>query len=206
MRIAYVDASGGASEDMLLAALLGAGASLAAVQSAFGALQAASPDIAISVAVEAAGTDDAAASRVQLSAHRPITVRSWPEVADVIAGAELDDEVRDTALAAFYSFAQFDSAAHGIDLSEVEFAATAALDAIGGIVGFCAALRSLEISELICSPLADGTCSPAALALLTALATQWGSQPEMTVLGTGAGAAHPGSARSGALVRIFVGD
>ena len=85
-------------------------------------------------------------------AHRPVR-----EIYELLEGADLPDRVRARARAVFERLATVEGAIHGIDPADVELHEVGALDSIIDVVGVCAALESLGIAEIRCSPIALGS-------------------------------------------------
>src|SRR6185436_10900276 len=85
-------------------------------------------------------------------AHRPVR-----EIYELLDGADLPDRVRARARAVFERLATVEGAIHGIDPADVELHEVGALDSIIDVVGVCAALESLGIAEIRCSPIALGS-------------------------------------------------
>ena len=84
--------------------------------------------------------------------HRPAG-----EVLDLIARADLPTRVRDRALAVYRALAEVEGEIHGIPTDEVELHEVGATDAIIDVVGACAALESLGVDRIVCGPLAVGS-------------------------------------------------
>ncbi len=84
--------------------------------------------------------------------HRPVR-----EIDRLLERADLPDRVRARARAVFARIATVEGAIHGIDPADVELHEVGALDSIIDVVGVCAALESLDIAEIRCSPVALGT-------------------------------------------------
>ena len=83
--------------------------------------------------------------------HRPAR-----EIDALLDAAELPERVRARARAVFRRLAAVEGAIHDIDPDDVELHEVGALDSIIDIVGVCAALESLGIDEIRCSPIAVG--------------------------------------------------
>lgn len=141
-RHAWVDASAGIAGDMLLGALIDAGADLAAVRAA---VEAVAPDSVrlTADAVTRAG-QRAVKITVEVLADDP-PHRSWATIKETIERAGLDPITRSRALAVFGRLAQAESRAHGIPEEEVHFHEVGALDSIADVVGVCAALTELGV-------------------------------------------------------------
>ena len=86
--------------------------------------------------------------------HRPVR-----EIYELLDAADLPDRVRARARAVFERLAAVEGAIHGIDPADVELHEVGSLDAIVDVVGVCAALESLDIADIRCSPIAIGTGS-----------------------------------------------
>ena len=131
MTVAWVDASAGASGDMLLGALVGAGADLAVLQAAVDALGT-EPVRLTASSVTRAGL---AATKVEVAAPASDVRRTWPDIRTVIEGADLAAPVRDLALDVFARLARAEAAAHGIPADDVHFHEVGALDSLADVVG-----------------------------------------------------------------------
>lgn len=83
--------------------------------------------------------------------HRP-----YREIRDLIERAELPARVRERSLRVFAALAEVEGAMHGIDPDDVEFHEVGSLDAIVDVVGTCAALESLGVDRIECSPITVG--------------------------------------------------
>jgi uncharacterized protein (TIGR00299 family) protein len=84
--------------------------------------------------------------------HRPAR-----EIYQILDSADIPARVRDRAVSVFRALAEVEGAIHGIAPDDVELHEVGAVDAIIDIVGVCAALESLDIDEVRCSPVAVGT-------------------------------------------------
>jgi pyridinium-3,5-bisthiocarboxylic acid mononucleotide nickel chelatase len=153
-RHAWIDASAGVAGDMLLGALIDAGANLAVVQEAVDAVIADSVRLA-STPVTRAG-QHASRISVEVIAH-DVPVRAWRAVKDLIAKADLAVPIRDRALATFGRLAEVEARVHNLPPEEVHFHEVGALDSIADIVGVAAALHSLEIDSISASAVAVGS-------------------------------------------------
>jgi uncharacterized protein (TIGR00299 family) protein len=153
-RHAWIDASAGIAGDMLLGALIDAGADLAAVQQAVDAA------IGESVTLSCFPVTRAGQHANQLSVQvitQDVPTRSWQSVQDLIASADLPAPIRDRALASFGRLAEAEGTVHRLPPDEVHFHEVGALDSIADIVGVAAALHSLEIDSISASAVAVGS-------------------------------------------------
>lgn len=83
--------------------------------------------------------------------HRPAR-----EVLELIARADLAPRIKARAASVYRTLAEAEGLVHGIDPDEVELHEVGALDSIIDVVGVCAALESLGIDRVECSPIALG--------------------------------------------------
>ncbi len=160
MRIGWLDCTAGVSGNMLLAALLSAGASPEFVA---GCVAAVHPQLRVDssmterhqiAALLVHVTDARTGGLAERSPEHHH--RSLDDVTGLIAAAELPEEVRDRSLATFERLAEAEASAHGVEISQVHFHEVGALDAIGDIVGCAAAFHDLGLGEVICSPITLG--------------------------------------------------
>ena len=150
--LVYIDAIGGVAGDMLLAALLDAGAPLGAVQAAVGSL------------VDGIRVEVGAAERHAIGARTVAIVgpdeghvhRTWRDVRALLDAAELAPRARARAHRAFELLARAEGRVHGMDPEDVHFHEVGAIDAIGDVVGVCAALEALGADRVEASPLPLG--------------------------------------------------
>jgi uncharacterized protein (TIGR00299 family) protein len=153
-RHAWIDASAGVAGDMLLGALIDAGANLAVVQEAVDAVIADSVRLALTPVTRAG--QHASQISVEVIAH-DVPVRAWRAIKDIIAKADLAAPIRDRALATFGRLAEAEVRVHELPPEEVHFHEVGALDSIADIVGVAAALHSLEIDSISASAVAVGS-------------------------------------------------
>jgi pyridinium-3,5-bisthiocarboxylic acid mononucleotide nickel chelatase len=153
-RHAWIDASAGVAGDMLLGALIDAGANLAVVQQAVDAV------IADSVRLASTPVTRAGQHAIQISVEviaQDVPTRAWSAVNDLIADADLAAPIRERALATFGGLAEAEGRIHHQPAAEVHFHEVGALDSIADIVGVAAALHSLEIDSISASAIAVGS-------------------------------------------------
>jgi len=157
MKIAYFDPFSGASGDMILGALVDAGASSRTLRAELRKL----------------GLDgfSISARRVERSGIGAMKVtvktrprdgghghhRHLPDILDIIAAADLPDGDKAKASAVFRRLAEAEARVHGCSIEEIHFHEVGAVDAIVDIVGAAIALRLLGIERVVCGPLRTGT-------------------------------------------------
>jgi pyridinium-3,5-bisthiocarboxylic acid mononucleotide nickel chelatase len=153
-RHAWIDASAGVAGDMLLGALVDAGADLPVVQQAVDAV------IADSVRLISRPVTRAGQHATQISVEvitQDVPVREWRVVKDLIATADLAAPILEGALATFGRLAEAEGRIHHQPAADVHFHEVGALDSIADIVGVAAALHSLEIDSISASAVAVGS-------------------------------------------------
>ncbi|GAB2572906.1 nickel pincer cofactor biosynthesis protein LarC [Microlunatus antarcticus] len=154
MRHLWIDASAGVAGDMLLGALLDAGASLAVVQRAVDAVVAASVTVEAHQVTRAGmrATKADVVMRVDDPPHR-----DWRTVRRMVSEADLADRVRADVLRVFQSLADAEARAHGISAEDVHFHEVGALDSIADVVGVCAAVADLGVEAVSGSEVSVGS-------------------------------------------------
>ena len=153
--IGWVDASSGASGDMLLGALLGAGVPLGVIADAVDKV---APEH-VSITPEDVWRNGFAATRCHVDVADSVTHRTWADVRELLASSGLHEDVRVLAHDTFDRLATAEAAVHGTTPDEVHFHEVGALDAIADVVGVCAGLAHLGLTELVVSPVAVGSGS-----------------------------------------------
>lgn len=235
-RLAYVDAIGGLAGDMLLAALLDAGADVERVRDGLRRL----PGVELVTAAD---------TRHGIGACRVVSVaaggrqpnRTWTDVRRLLDAASFAPRVCDRAHAVFAALAAAEGRVHGVAADDVHFHEVGALDAIGDICGIGLALEELGVDELACSSLPAGRgfvdcahgrlplpapatfellrgalvhgvdedaelVTPTGAAVVAALASEFGPLPAMRLESIGYGAGTRVLAGRPNLVRVLVGE
>ena len=154
MTHAWIDPSAGVAGDMLLGALVDAGADLTTVQTAVEAVVADS--VRITVAELTRAGLRATKADVELLVDDP-PHRTWATVRTMIEGAGLPQIVSSRALATFERLAAAEGRVHGVAAEDVHFHEVGALDSIADVVGVCAALGDLGVATLSAGPVALGS-------------------------------------------------
>jgi uncharacterized protein (TIGR00299 family) protein len=151
--IAWLDASAGASGDMLLGALLDAGVPLPVLQAAVDAV---APE-PVTLTEEPVARGGLAATRCRVDVVDSTDRRGWDDIAGMLASSSLEDRVRRLAEVAFQRLADAEAAVHGIPVEEVHFHEVGALDAIADVVAVCAGFVHLDLGSVVVSPVAVGS-------------------------------------------------
>jgi uncharacterized protein (TIGR00299 family) protein len=152
MRAGYVDPFSGASGDMLLGALIDAGAPLDALNREIAALGITGARI-MAETVTRNGITGTHASVPPEQGHH---ARSWREIRAIIEQASLAGEIKQDAIRIFSTLAEAEGAVHAVPVEEVHFHEVGALDTIVDIVGAVIGFRLLGIDRLYCGPLRVG--------------------------------------------------
>ena len=153
-RHAWIDASAGVAGDMLLGALIDAGADLEAVQQGVNAVLGESVRLSCSAVIRAG--QHANQLSVQVITE-DVPARSWRTVEGLIGTADLPTPIRKRALASFGRLADAEARVHHLPQDEVHFHEVGALDSIADIVGVAAAVHSLKIDSISASAIAVGS-------------------------------------------------
>ena len=145
LRHAWVDATAGVAGDMLLAALLDAGADL---QRVTGMIDAVVPG-AVRVTLGEVTRAGLRAAKVDVDlVATDVPHRTWRTIRDLLSNSVLPPAVRDNALSVFARLAEAEGRVHGIPAETVHFHEVGALDAIADVVGVCAALHDLAVDRV----------------------------------------------------------
>lgn len=151
----WVDAGNGAAGDMLLAALLDAGASVSAVRAGLAGL-----GVPVSLDVADVRRHGFRAAHAVVVVDDSPVHRGLSDVISLIHAAGLPDPVRDFATATFTRLAEAEARVHGTGVDEVHFHEVGALDAIADVVGCALALHDLSLLDApsrVVSPVAVGS-------------------------------------------------
>jgi uncharacterized protein (TIGR00299 family) protein len=148
-RLAYLDCVGGLAGDMLLAALLDAGADAERLLALPGALRMGRVDVLLT-RVERQGVGGL---HVEISAGDEPQHRSWRSLRRLLEEADLDEDVRGRAVEAFRRLAEAEGAVHGVEAGDVEFHELGAVDTVMDVCGAVVLLDDLGVEEVHCSPL-----------------------------------------------------
>lgn len=144
MKIAFFDCFAGISGDMVLGALVDAGADAAEVRSALAGLPVSEYDLSFDKVVKRG----VAATQARVNLRDSERSRHLAEIEQIIAGAGLPQRACDRALRVFRRLAEAEAKVHGIGVDEVHFHEVGAVDAIVDVVGSCVAMELLAIEEL----------------------------------------------------------
>ncbi len=152
MTTAWFQCESGASGDMLLGALLDAGAELETLQAAVDAVG----TEPVRLEPEPAVRGGLAATWVHVHTKASPVVRTWANLRGLLEDADLAEPVRRLALDVFARLARAEAAAHRTSPEQVHFHEVGALDAVADVVGVAAALHALGVRDAAASPVALG--------------------------------------------------
>jgi pyridinium-3,5-bisthiocarboxylic acid mononucleotide nickel chelatase len=151
-RLLYIDCVGGVAGDMLLGALLDAGADRAAVEAGLAGL-----------GVEGLELREQRVSRHAIACtHATVhgapgqPHRHWSSIREQIDAAGLPERARGRAQEAFRRLAHAEGRMHDMEPERVHFHEVGAVDAIGEVCGVALALEALDVERVACSPLPVG--------------------------------------------------
>jgi pyridinium-3,5-bisthiocarboxylic acid mononucleotide nickel chelatase len=149
MRIAYFDCVGGASGDMLLGALLEAGASLDVVRSTIDRLRL--PDCELRTERVMQGALSALQATVE-TPHQEMP-RHYTDLAAIVSAADLPAALKTKALAILRRVAEVEARIHGEPIESIHLHELGGDDTLIDIVGVLLALDDLKIERVCVSPL-----------------------------------------------------
>jgi uncharacterized protein (TIGR00299 family) protein len=236
MRICYLDAFSGISGDMLVGALVDAGADSAAITDALRSLAAGA-----SVSFEKVKRRGIGASKFHVRVDEPAKHRHLSGILNMIDGASLPERVKQNATAVFRRLGAAEAAVHQTSIEKVHFHEVGAVDSIADIVGACLGFELLGITAIHCSPLNLGSgtvkgehgvmpvpapataalvagkpvyargpavelTTPTGAAVAVTLARDFGALPPMKIASVGYGAGDRDFAEHANVLRIFVGE
>lgn len=153
--IAYFDCFSGISGDMILGALVDAGADLEAVRKQVGQIDIGPVEIAAGDVVKAG----IRATKIDITGGREKPAGTLAEATRLIRESSLDEATLNAALGTIGLLAAAEARVHGSSTDQVHFHEIDAVDTIVDIVGAAAALMSLEVTEVRSSAVATGSGS-----------------------------------------------
>ena len=141
---AWIDASAGAAGDMLLGALIDAGADQAAVSSAIARLSAATGE-QLALDLTSVRRHGLRAARAVVQAGPSQVHRGLADVLELIAAASLPAVAAEFAVRVFDLLASAEAGVHGVPVEDVAFHEVGALDSLADVIGSAVALDSLGL-------------------------------------------------------------
>jgi pyridinium-3,5-bisthiocarboxylic acid mononucleotide nickel chelatase len=154
VRAAYFDCFSGASGDMLLGALVDAGAPLDGIRAGLAGL----PVAGWRLDAEPASQHGLRGTRARVTVdHSDAPTRGLTDVEAILAAGRLPERVLDQARSVFRRLARVEAGIHGTTVDQVHFHEVGAVDAIVDVVGVCVALDLLGVEAIHCSGLPTGS-------------------------------------------------
>ena len=235
MTVIYFDCFAGASGDMILGALIDAGAPIDSIRNAIERL----PIEQVSVNQADVRRGGIRGHLIEVAVPDRASARHYGDIVGLISAAQLSSSVKDLALRTFEILATAESAVHGVPIEDVHFHEVGALDTIIDVVGAASAFEHFSPSSIECSaiPLGGGTVetshgtlpvpapavaeilrdvpvrsggegeviTPTGAAILKAACHEFGNVPPMRLRATGYGAGQR-DGNTPNLLRVMIGD
>lgn len=156
MRVAYVEMIGGASGNMLLGALIDAGADPDAIERALRTVPVTGWKLERSRSVKhgiAAAYVDFDVSGEDCRPGPPVEHGyHLSDILDIIERSGLSSSVRERAGAVYRRLGEAEAHVHGTTVDALHFHEIGQIDAILDVAGFCVALELLGVERVMCSP------------------------------------------------------
>ncbi|UCE59234.1 MAG: nickel pincer cofactor biosynthesis protein LarC [Phycisphaerales bacterium] len=155
MRTAFFDCFSGAAGDMIVAALLDAGADAVALRAELASLSVEG----YSLSIDKISKQGFAATRflVDLETQAGQPHRGLTDVTEIINASKLRASVKKDAMRVFERLGKAEAAVHGVSVDEIHFHEVGAIDAIVDVVGALTALDLLGVERVVCSPIPPGS-------------------------------------------------
>jgi pyridinium-3,5-bisthiocarboxylic acid mononucleotide nickel chelatase len=234
--ICYIDAFSGLAGDMLVGALVDAGADSAAISRALDSFA-----LGAAISWDRVQRRGVSATKFRVAVNEPAKHRHLSGILKLIHAADLPESVKSKADRVFHILGRAEAAVHGVDIEKVHFHEVGAVDSICDIVGICLALDLLGIERTYCSPINVGSgtvntehgvlpvpapatakllegkpiysrgpavelTTPTGAAVVAALATDFGVMPPMRIKSIGYGAGDHDFSEHANVVRVMIGE
>jgi uncharacterized protein (TIGR00299 family) protein len=151
-RTLFIDASAGASGDMILGALVDLGVPLAHIRRALNSL----PLDGWTLRSRKITRCGIAGRKVDVRIKPDQPGRGWRAIRSIVKRAELEPAVRERSLAIFRRLIEAEATVHGLPFEKVHLHEAGAADAIIDVVGACAGLEKLAPARIVVSPMTTG--------------------------------------------------
>lgn len=149
MRIAYFDCFSGIAGDMVVGALLSAGAPIEALENTWRSLPVQGWDFRL----KTTSVNGIEAVDVYISCNEEQPHRHLSDVLALIDASETPARAKEWASAVFRHLAEAEAKIHGSTPEQVHFHEVGAVDSIADILGACTLLDALGVEVVECSPL-----------------------------------------------------
>lgn len=236
MKVCYLDAFSGISGDMLVGALVDAGANAEELTAGLSSL-----GTGASFRLEPVKRKGIAATKFHVDGVDTKKHRHLPHIIQIIEGADLPKPVQKNAVAVFEKLGEAEAAVHGVPIEKVHFHEVGAIDSIADIVGACLGFHLLGVERIACSAINVGAgtikadhgvmpvpapatasllkgipiysagpatelCTPTGAAIVATLGTEFGRLPAMSIEATGHGSGTKEFSEMANVLRILVGE
>jgi len=153
MRLLYFDCFAGVSGDMILGALVDAGAPVEKLQSELGRLNL----TGFSLLAEKCVKNGLTGTKITVRTEDQQAHRHLKHIREIIEASSLSDKVKSTSLRVFQILAEAEAKIHNTTPEKIHFHEVGALDAIIDVVGSVIALDLLGIDQVMSSAVHVGT-------------------------------------------------
>lgn len=236
MTVCYLDAFSGLSGDMLVGALVDAGADGQELTASLSAL-----NTGASFRLEKVKRNGIAGTKFHVDGTDTKKHRHLPHIVKMIQDAPLPAEVQNQSIAVFEKLGESEATVHGVPIEKVHFHEVGAIDSICDIVGTCLCLHLLGVQRIACSAINVGSgtvkadhgvmpvptpatalllkgipvysagpatelCTPTGAAVVSALGTEFGRMPAMSIQASGFGAGTKDFKEMANLLRVLIGE
>lgn len=151
-RVLWVDATQGASGDMILGALVDLGVPVQRIRTALKSL----PIEGWSLEARPIERCALRATKVHVGVEAHEHGRDWKALCEIVEGGSLAPRVRRRVLTIFRRLIEAEAQVHGRSPEEIHLHEAGGTDAIVDIVGACVGLEHLEVDDMVVSPMTTG--------------------------------------------------
>ena len=153
MRTLYFDCFAGASGNMILGALIGAGVDAGDLKAELRKMNLPHFDLEVEI------VDRSGISSTHLNVRVPHETkhRHLSDIERIVFDSGLSESVKSRSIAIFRRLAEAEARVHGISVEKVHFHEVGGLDAIIDVVGSCIGFEMLGIEHLVCSKIHLGS-------------------------------------------------
>jgi uncharacterized protein (TIGR00299 family) protein len=232
----YLDAFSGISGDMLVGALVDAGAATEAITTAIVSL-----DAGAVVSFEKVKRNGIGATKYHVAVPHEHAHRHLSHIVKMIEGGAMPARAKANAVAIFQKLGEAEARVHQIAIEKVHFHEVGAVDSIADIVGAAVAFDALGVETIFCSPINVGSgtvkaahgvlpvpapatallltgvpvysngpqvelTTPTGAAVAATLSKSFGPMPPLRITGTGFGAGGYDFPDQANVLRVILGE